>query len=94
MIYGYRDKKTKQFANGKFIKAFSSFEMQAVKRLTILNAATSINDLRALPSNHLEMLHGDRKGQFSIRINKQWRICFDWQEAVNGPTEVEIIDYH
>lgn len=94
MILGYKDKKTRQFADGKFVKAFSGFESQAVKRLVVLDAATCLDDLRALPSNHLEMLSGRMKGSYSIRINKQWRICFDWGDGANGPSGVEIIDYH
>ena len=62
-------------------------------RLSILNAATSLHDLRALPSNRLEALKGDRVGRHSIRINRQWRICFVWSDDF-GPTDVEIVDYH
>ena len=70
------------------------FAYQAAKRLAILNAAPSLDTLRALPSNRLEALRGDRAGQFSIRINQQWRICFEWPESQPGPTNVEIVDYH
>lgn len=94
MILSYKDKKTQQFADGKFVKAFSGFEMQVVKRLSVLDAATCLDDLRALPSNHLEMLSGDLKGVYSIQINKQWRVCFEWPDGANGPSDVEIIDYH
>ena len=94
MILSYRDKKTEGFARGEFVKAFQGFEDQAAKRLAILNAAPSLDTLRALPSNRLEALRGDRAGQFSIRINQQWRICFDWQEGQPGPGNVEIVDYH
>ena len=94
MIIDYRDKKTETFANGEFIKAFQGFEKQAEKRLAILDAATSLNDLRALGSNRLETLSGNRAGQFSIRINKQWRICFKWPDDAPGPSNVEITDYH
>lgn len=69
MILSYRDKKTESFARGEFVKAFQGFEDQAAKRLAILNAAPSLDTLRALPSNRLEALRGDRAGQFSIRIN-------------------------
>jgi proteic killer suppression protein len=62
--------------------------------LAILEAATTLADLRALPSNRLEVLRGDRAGQWSIRINLQWRICFDWPEGASGPSNVEIVDYH
>jgi len=94
MILSYRNKKTRQFAGGKFIKAFSGFDTQATRRLAVLDAATSLDDLYLLRSNHLEGLGGDRMGQFSIRINLQWRICFEWPEANVGPTNVEITDYH
>ena len=94
MIENYRDKKTRQFAEGKFIKAFSGFDTQAERRLAILDAVTSLDDLQALRSNHLEGLSGDRKGQFSIRINLQWRICFTWPSDASGPCDVEITDYH
>lgn len=94
MIVSYRDKKTRQFAEGKFIKAFSGFETQAERRLAILDAATSLNDLQALRSNRFEALGGDRKGQFSIRINQQWRICLEWPNDAAGPSNVEITDYH
>ncbi len=94
MILSYRDKKTEAFASGEFVKAFQSFENQAAKRLAILNAAPDVSTLRALPGNRLEALKGDRAGQFSIRINKQWRICFEWPEGQPGPANVEIVDYH
>jgi len=94
MILGYRDKKTEQFAKGEFIKAFQGFEDQAARRLSILNAALSLVTLRALPGNRLESLTGDRAGQYSIRINQQWRICFEWPDGQTGPSNVEIVDYH
>ena len=77
---------------GEFVKAFSGFEAQAAKRLAILNAAPSLETLRALPSNRLEALRGDRMGQYSIRVNDQWRICFEWRH--NEAYNVEIVDYH
>ena len=92
MIRGYRDKKTKAFADGEFVRAFQGFSGQAEKRMEILDAAESLNDLAALPGNRLEQLSGDRNGQYSIRINKQWRICFEWPSG--GPESVEITDYH
>jgi proteic killer suppression protein len=94
MIQSYRDKRTKEFAEGKRVKAFEGFRRQAEKRLDILDAATGLPDLQALPSNALEGMKGDRKGQYSIRINKQWRICFEWPEGQSGPASVEIVDYH
>jgi len=94
MILSYRDKKTEQFAKGEFVKAFQGFEDQAGRRLSILNAALSLDTLRALPGNRLEALRGDRAGQYSIRVNQQWRICFEWPDGQTGPTNVEILDYH
>ena len=94
MILGYRDKKTEQFANGEMVKAFQGFADQAERRLAILNAATSLDDLRGLRSNRLAALRGDRAGQYSIRINQQWRICFEWADSDPGPSNVEIVDYH
>ena len=94
MILSYRDKRTESFAAGEFVRAFSGFAQQGYKRLEILAAATSLSDLRALPSNRLEALRGDRQGQYSIRINEQWRICFEWPQDVAGPLSVEIVDYH
>jgi proteic killer suppression protein len=94
MIQSYRDKRTKEFAEGKRVKEFEGFRRQAEKRFDILDAATGLADLQALPSNALEAMKGDRKGQYSIRINMQWRICFDWPEGQSGPSNVEIVDYH
>ena len=94
MILSYRDRKTEQFAAGEFVRDFQGFAQQAEKRLAILNAATSLGDLRALPSNRLEALRGNRAGQYSIRINQQWRVCFEWSDSELGPTNVEIVDYH
>ena len=94
MIQGYRDKRTERFATGERVKAFSGFARQAEKRLDRLDAAGNLKDLAALPGNRLEALHGDREGQYSIRINDQWRICFEWPEGSAGPENVEIVDYH
>jgi proteic killer suppression protein len=94
MIVSYRDKRTERFAAGLHVKEFSGFARQAETRLDRLDAATSLADLAALPGNRLEALKGDRAGQFSIRINDQWRICFGWPEGSPGPTDVEIVDYH
>ena len=93
MILGYKDKRTEMFANGVFLPAFQGFEQQAARRLAILNAAPSLKALGGLPSNRLEALRGKRKGQHSIRINRQWRVCFVWVEG-QGPIDVEIVDYH
>ena len=93
MIVSYRDKRTRDFAAGKRVKAFSGFERAAENKLTQLDAATSLADL-IRPGNRLEPLKGDRKGQYSIRINDQWRVCFGWPEGAPGPTDVELADYH
>lgn len=94
MILGYGDRRTEAFAEGSFVAAFQGLENQAERRLSILNAAPSLDALRALPSNRLEALQGDRLGQYSIRINRQWRICFTWPAGSAGPYDVEIVDYH
>jgi toxin HigB-1 len=94
MILSYRDKRTRAFANHQDVPAFRSIERQAWKRLRILDAASSLNVLRALRSNRLEALKGNRLGQCSIRINDQWRVCFRWPKGSAGPVDVEIVDYH
>ena len=94
MILGYRDSRTERFAQGERIKAFEPFRHQAENRLERLNAARDLADLVALRGNKLEKLSGDRRGQYSIRINDQWRICFVWSEGAPGPIQVEIVDYH
>ena len=63
-------------------------------KLDQLDAAVALKDLAVLPGNRLEALKGDRKGQYSIRINDQWRICFEWPDGSPGPVDVEIVDYH
>ena len=93
MIVSYRDKRTRHFAEGKRVKAFDGIARQAEMRLDQLDAAAALQDL-ALPGNRLEVLKGDRKGQYSIRINDQWRICFEWPKDSLGPVNVEIVDYH
>ncbi len=94
MIRSFRDRRSQNFYDGEHVRAFHGFAAQAERRLAILDAATSLRDLRALPSNRLEVLKGDRAGQYSIRINQQWRICFEWPEGSPGPENVEIVDYH
>ena len=94
MILSYRDKRTEAFARGELVREFQGFARQAYKRLEILEAATNLEDLRALPSNRLEALKGDRAGQYSIRINSQWRICFERSEDATGWANAEIVDYH
>jgi proteic killer suppression protein len=94
VIASCRDKRTRDFAAGKRVKAFFSVERAARLKLDRLEAATSQGDLAALPGNHFEALKGDRRGQYSIRINDQWRICFEWTATAPGPSNVEIVDYH
>ena len=94
MIVGYKGKRTRAFAAGNRVKAFSGIERQARLKLDRLEAATSLNDLAALPGHRFEALKGDRRGQYSIRITDQWRICFEWPAASQGPENVEIVDYH
>jgi proteic killer suppression protein len=94
MILGYKDRRTQSFADTGLVREFQGFARQAYRRLEILDAALSLDDLRALRSNRLEALKGDRAGQYSIRINMQWRICFEWPRGSQGPTNVEIVDYH
>ena len=94
MIVGYRDKRTADFASGKRSKAFSGIERPARLKLDRLEAAIVLDDLAMLPGNRLEKLKGDRRGQYSIRINDQWRICFEWPAGSPGPCYVEIVDYH
>jgi len=94
MIVSFRDKCTRDFADGKYIKAFSGFSRQAEMKLDQVVAAASLKDLAVLPGNRFEALKGDRKGQYSIRINEQWRICFEWPDRSRGPVSVEIVDYH
>jgi proteic killer suppression protein len=94
MVVSYRDKRTRDFAAGRRVKAFSGIERAARLKLDRLEAAVSLKDLAALPGNRLEALSGDRKGQYSIRINDRWRICFEWPQGARGPVNVEIVDYH
>ena len=94
MIVSYRDKRTAEFAAGARVKAFSGLERSARLKLDRLEAAMMLGDLAALPGNRFEALKVDRRGQYSIRINDQWRICFEWPAGSPGPVNVEIVDYH
>jgi proteic killer suppression protein len=94
VIVSYRDGRTADFAAGKRVKALWGVERPARLKLDRVEAAHTLKDLAALPGNRFEALKGDRKGQYSIRINDQWRICFEWPEKSPGPTNVEIVDYH
>ena len=94
MVVSYRDKRTSDFAEGKRVKRFSGIERPARLKLDRLESATTLGDLAGLPGNRFEALRGDRRGQYSIRINDQWRICFEWPSDSPGPVNVEIVDYH
>ena len=93
MIRFYKDSLTKTVASGKSPKGFPADSLRpAIRKLTMLESAVKLDDLRSPPGNRLEALKGDRQGQHSNRINDQWRICFIWTDA--GAEEVEIVDYH
>lgn len=92
MIVSYRDKDAERLSRGMRIPRYRVFERQALRKLRQLEIAGNLNDLRIPPGNHLEALSGDREGQYSIRINGQFRICFSWTPM--GPQDVEIVDYH
>ena len=92
MIVSFKCQRTKDLAAGKPVKAFASFERIARRKLRQLEIAASLEDLRVPPGNRLEALRGNRKGQHSIRINDQFRVCFRWTKA--GVVDVEIVDYH
>jgi len=94
LIRSYRDRKTQRFVEGERVSRFEGFRHQAEKRMRILESAVSLRDLAGLHGNRLEALSGDRQGQYSIRINLRWRICFEWPQGVDGPENVEIVDYH
>ena len=92
VIKSFRDKRTRRLYAGERVKEFQAFERQAIRRLQVLDDATSLTDLMKLPSNRFEALRGDRVGQYSIRINDRWRLCFEWRDA--DADNVEITDYH
>jgi proteic killer suppression protein len=94
VIVSYRDKRSREFASGRPVKAFSGIKRPVRLKLDRLEAATTVKDLAALPGNRFESLTGDRKGQYSIRVNDQWRVCFEWPVGARGPLNVEIVDYH
>jgi len=94
VILSYRDKRTREFASGERVKAFSGVERAARLKLDRLEAAVALRDLAMLPGNRLEALKGNRQGQYSIRINDRWRVCFEWAKDSPGPSKVEIVDYH
>ncbi|MEA3240394.1 MAG: type II toxin-antitoxin system RelE/ParE family toxin [Pseudomonadota bacterium] len=92
MIKSFRCKDTENLFDDLPVKRFNNISRAARIKLEVLNAAVSLNSLRVPPGNRLEQLKGSRKGQHSIRINDQWRICFVWKEE--DAVEVEIVDYH
>ena len=91
-IVSFKCWKTRELARGRVVVSFESIAKSARRKLRQLEIAGSIGDLRVPPGNRLEALHGDRKGQHSIRINSQYRLCFRW--TADGAADVEIVDYH
>jgi len=91
-ILSFRCKQTQVLFEGTRVAKFVNIETVAMRKLAMLERAASLDDLRIPPNNRLEALKGNRSGQYSIRINEQWRICFIWTS--NGTEQVEIVDYH
>jgi proteic killer suppression protein len=92
MIKSFKCTDTRELFNDVLVARFRAIERQARRKLLYLNRARTINDLKQPPGNHLESLKGNRKGQYSIHVNDQWRICFKWSEG--DVFDVEIVDYH
>jgi proteic killer suppression protein len=93
MIKNFRYQETEKVWKGELsLQLARDIQQTARRKLRILNNAKQLSDLRIPPNNRLEALKGNRKGEYSIRINKQWRICFKWQD--NDAYDVEIVDYH
>lgn len=92
MIRSFADKDTENLWKRKSVKRFRAFERVALRKLAQINAGLTLEDLRFPPGNRLEALKGSRRGQMSLRINDQWRICFHWRNG--GAEDVEIVDYH
>jgi len=93
VIKSFKDKETAKVFSGKISRKYpADIQRRTLNKLRIIHTALDINDLRAPPSNRLEILHGNRKGQYSIRVNNQWRICFRWEAG--DAYEVQIVDYH
>ena len=92
MIRSFKDRRTEALFGGETVPAFQAFRKAALRKLDMLDAAARLADLAQPPGNRLEALRDDRRGQHSIRINRQWRVCFVWREG--GAEAVEIADYH
>lgn len=92
MIRSFRDSDTEALAKGRRVKRFANVESVARRKLRQLEIAGQLGDLKVPPGNRLEALKGDRRGQHSIRVNRQFRVCFRWRSS--GPEDVEIVDYH
>ena len=92
MIQSFACSETRALFESQVVKKFRAIERVARRKLLMLSAATQLTDLQVPPGNRLEALQGDRLGQYSIRINRQWRICFQWHP--DGAHDVEIVDYH
>jgi len=91
-IRSFKDADTQRLFSGQRIRRFIPIESAAMRKLAMLNRAGTLDDLRVLPGNRLEFLKGNRAGQYSIRINDQYHVCFVWTSV--GPKDVEIVDYH
>ncbi len=92
MIRSFRCAETQGIYEGRHSRQFGNIQAVVERKLTMLDAATVLDDLRSPPGNRLEALVGDRAGQYSIRVNEQFRICFRWTQS--GPEDVEVVDYH
>jgi toxin HigB-1 len=92
MIKSFNSKNTESLFSRKRVRQYQAFEDDAREKLLLLDASIDLNDLRVPPGNRLEKLKGDRKGQYSIRINRRWRVCFSWKKE--HAYDVEIVDYH
>lgn len=92
MIVSFSDARAEQLFSGRRVARFANIERVATRKLEMLDRAHDLRDLASPPQNRLEALKGDRKGQHSIRINDQWRICFRW--TATGPADVQIVDYY
>jgi proteic killer suppression protein len=92
MIGSYRDNETQALAEGRSVARFQAIEKPARRKLYQIHQATKVADLNIPPGNRLERLRGDRGGQWSVRINDRWRICFEWRD--DAAYNVEIVDYH